>query len=154
MTEVKDADIASSAWHMDLIVAWCTQKGSAFGICSKTRTKQGLNHSQQEGADEVIAWADRPVFETCPSVSVEHLCSAGECRREEVVCKSPFGFNLRIRFISKWEQKLKLLPEKSRLASFAWPLHHMRFAVLQTWDWEEFFFLKKGRIDVSASKLL
>lgn len=138
MTEVKDADIASSAWHMDLIVARSAQKGSAFGICSNIRTKQGLNHSQQEGADEVIAWDDRPVFETCQSVSAEHLCSAGECWREEMVCKSPFGFNLRIgRFNSKWEQKLKLLPEKSRLASFAWPLHHMRLAVLQIWlDWK------------------
>lgn len=38
-----------------------------------------LHHSQQEGADEVIAWDDRPVFETCQSVSAEHLCSAGEC---------------------------------------------------------------------------
>lgn len=132
MTEVKDADIASSAWHMDLIVARRAQKGSAFGICSNIRTKQGFT-SQSTGRSR---WSDSVGRSPCIRNMPVSICRAsllcwGMLKRRDGLQK-PLWI-----FISKWEQKLKLLPEKSRLASFAWPLHHMRLAVLQIWlDWK------------------
>lgn len=150
MTEVKDADIASSAWHMDLIVARRAQKGSAFGICSNIRTKQGFT-SQSTGRSR---WSDSVGRSPCIRNMPVSICRAsllcwGMLKRRDGLQK-PLWIQsedrqvyLKVRTEAEVTAR-KITPSKFRLTSAS---HAFGCA-------SDLTRLKKGRIDVSASKLL